>query len=488
VSPAHVSRERRWRVLLAVLVVVVGVGVAAGTRSTPAPAGAPLTPSGLVDAPDAESSAWYCTGQSTGSGISPGFLVLTNTTARPVTADINAVSDTGASVHAAVAVPASAVLAPPIPALSSGTWESETVTVAGGGLAVSQTAHGSSGWSEAPCQSTTAASWYFAGGTTANSDPLYLSLLNPTSTPVVVDLSFMTPTGAVHPINYQGIVLQPGQVQVEDVASEVQNESIVSTVVSTRTGRVVATEVQGFAGTSAGLSLVTGAPIVEPHWTIPQGQEVAGGSGEIDVFNPGNTTEAVTVRARLGSGPLAPLAAKVAPGSTWVLTTSTQTRIPVRSTYSADIRATGGPGVVVGRTVTLPSSASAPQAGMALAVGELSTLSPTGRWVVPPPGTTSSPAVSGAAPESLALANTSGAPERFIAYAVTPSGDRTLAAGTLEAGATGVVSGAPLAAAGLNLIMVRSSGPMAVSEDAGPTGGIGVVTMPGLPLAAVIGL
>ena len=96
--------------------------------------------------------------------------------------------------------------------------------------------------------------------------------------------------------------------------------------------------------------------------------------------------------------------------------------------------------------------------------------------------------MSGAAPESLALANTSGAPERYTAYAVTSSGDRTLAAGTLEAGTTGIVSGAPLAAAGLNLIMVRSSGPMAVSEDAGPTGGIGVVTMPGLPLAAAIGL
>jgi len=35
---------------------------------------------------------------------------------------------------------------------------------------------------------------------------------------------------------------------------------------------------------------------------------------------------------------------------------------------------------------------------------------------------------------------------------------------------------------------VRASGPMAVSEDVGPTGGFGVVTMPGIPLAAAIGL
>ena len=337
-------------------------------------------------APNAESSAWYCTGQSTGSGISPGYLVLTNTTGRSVAASITAVSDAGATVHTAVAVPAHAV-ATSIPSLSTGSWESQTVTVSGGGVALSQAVHGPSGWSEAPCQSTTAASWYFPSGTTANSDPLYISLLNPTSTPVVVDLTFMTPTGAVHPINYQGIVLQSGEVQVENVASEVQNASTVSTVVATRTGRVVASEVQGFSGSSAGLALVPGAVDPESRWTIPQNRDTEGSSSEIDVFNPGAVPESVTVRLRLGSGPLAPLTDSVAPGATWVLATGKQTRIPHDATYSADIEATGGPGVVVGRTVVLPSSDPAPQAGMALAVDGVSAASPTGAWVVPPPGT-----------------------------------------------------------------------------------------------------
>jgi hypothetical protein len=34
---------------------------------------------------------------------------------------------------------------------------------------------------------------------------------------------------------------------------------------------------------------------------------------------------------------------------------------------------------------------------------------------------------------------------------------------------------------------VHSSGPMAVSEDLGPSAGVGVVSMPGIPLAAAIG-
>ena len=106
VSPAHHSSERRWVVLALVVVVVVGVSVAAAARSTPAPAGAPATPSALVSAPDAESSASYCTGQTTSTGSAPGFLILTNTTARPVTGTITAVTDAGDTVHTAVAVPA----------------------------------------------------------------------------------------------------------------------------------------------------------------------------------------------------------------------------------------------------------------------------------------------------------------------------------------------------------------------------------------------
>jgi hypothetical protein len=53
--------------------------------------------------------------------------------------------------------------------------------------------------------------------------------------------------------------------------------------------------------------------------------------------------------------------------------------------------------------------------------------------------------------------------------------------------ATLLVSGSALAAAGLDQIIVRASGPMAVSEDAAPSGAVGVVTIPGLPLSALIG-
>jgi hypothetical protein len=495
VSPAHAGRtarhgpERRWPVLLVVAAVIVGAAVGLGTRGSSNPAPASATPAALVSAPDAESSAWYCTGQTMPSGPAPGFLVLSNATTRAVDADITTVTDTGASVNAAVSVPAQSVLTPSLPVPSSGSFEADTVALDGGGVSVSQAVHGPAGWSLGPCQSSTSASWYFASGSTSGSNGLYVSLLNPTSSPVVVDLGFMTPTGAVHPLNYQGVVIDPGATLAEDVASEVQNASQVSTVVTARTGRVVASEVQTFAGTSSGLSVMPGLSRPEDRWAIPLAQESAGGgNSEIDAFNPGTTPEKVTVHLRLASGPLAPLESTVAPGQTWALATSHQTRIPVGAGYSAEVDATGGPGVVVSRVVVAPAAATAPQAGVATAVDSLTSSTPASEWIVAPPGTPASPAVSGAARDALAVLNVGGTPETFSAYAVASGHLHLLASGTLAPSASAVVTGSTLSGAGFDPIVVRAGGPVAVSEDLTPSGGVGVVAMFGVPLAAPLGL
>jgi hypothetical protein len=181
------------------------------------------------------------------------------------------------------------------------------------------------------------------------------------------------------------------------------------------------------------------------------------------------------------------LTEKVLPGTTWSLPTSAQTRIPDNETYATAIDAAGGSGVVVSRTSGVPDDATPPpRAGMVLAVDGLSSAVPTGEWVVPPPGTSDSPAVSGAAPAYLALFNTSASGETYSAMATTASGNKVVATGTLQAGATVVVPPSTLAAAGLDPIVVHASGPMAVSEDASPSAGFGMVSMPGIPLAAAI--
>jgi len=495
VSPVHAVRasdhgpERRWPVVVVVAAVIVGtaVVVGVGTRGSSSPAATPATPAALVSAADAESSAWYCTGQTTSSGGAPGFLVLSNTTTQAVDAGISTVTDTGASVSAAVSVPAQGVLVPSSSMPSSGSWQAETVTLDGGGVSVSQAVHSPAGWSVVPCVSSTSANWYFASGSTAGSNGLYVALLNPTSSPVVVDLGFMTPTGPVQPVNYQGVVIDPGATLTEDVASEVQNASQVSTVVTARTGRVVASEVQTYAGSSSGLSLVQGLSQPQEHWAIPLAQESSGGSSEIDVFNPGSAPEKVTVHMRLASGPLAPLEDTVAPGGTWALATSHETRIPAGANYSAEVDATGGHGVVVSRAVVAPAAATVPQAGVATAVDSLTSSAAAHEWIVPPPGTQSSPAVSGAARNALTVLNVGSTPETFDAHAVEPGRRRLLATGTIAPGASAVVTGSTLSAAGFDPIVVSASGHTAVSEDLAPSGGVGVVGMPGVALAATLG-
>jgi hypothetical protein len=153
VRPVH-GGQRRWLVLLVVAAVLVGVAQAARSPGTSEPGGPPLAPASLVGAPDAESSAWYCTGQSTAAGqLAPGSVILTNSGTRTVRGTIDGVTDTGATVRAAVSVPPRRQLVADVPTPTSGTWLSEEVTLAGGGVAVSQTLQGSSGWAEAPCQS-----------------------------------------------------------------------------------------------------------------------------------------------------------------------------------------------------------------------------------------------------------------------------------------------------------------------------------------------
>ncbi len=194
------------------------------------------------------------------------------------------------------------------------------------------------------------------------------------------------------------------------------------------------------------------------------------------------------MRFRLPSGPLAPLTDKVLPGTTWVVPTSAETRLPASETYATTIDATGGPGVVVGRTVSIAWC-------VAVAPGRHG--GGRGRSEHHVAGGRVGGAAAGDGEQSGRERCRPGVPraaehlcrsrELHARSPPTASGDHVVATGTLAAGSVEIVSGSPLAAAGLDPILVRASGPMAVSEDAGPSAGFGVVSMPGIPLAAAIG-
>lgn len=448
-------------------------------------AAAPVALSTVGAPVGAESSDWYCTGGTgTASGAANATLYLVNAGARTVVGTLTVAASTGASSSEAISVPPGQTTAVPSTVVQ-GPWLASRVDLEGGGVTVDELVHGAAGWAEAPCASTTSTSWYFASGSTANGSLLYVSVYNPASTMAVVDLTFYTTSGVIRPDLFQGLVLAPGAVVVAEVASYVQGQSSVSTVVEARAGRVVADELEEHAvdGVS-GLSLELGSPSPERRWLVPRTVNVTGGRDETVVFNPTGVAEQVTAAVRLPSGPVTPEVRQLAPGATWTLVTSGLIRIPPNTDYATTVTASG-PGVVVDRVVRSSSAGTPPQWGAVAATPSAWTTVASGRWALANPAVPTTP-VGGAAPFALDLLNPGGHEVTVTVRLLTRSGPSRLGRmGGLRIppGALTVVEPAALAAAGGRPLVVSSSGPLAATLDATPAGMPGVVALAAIPLA-----
>jgi hypothetical protein len=469
-----------------VLAVVIGLGIV-DRATAPGTAVAPPSPTALVAPPGAQSSTWYCAG-ATGqaSGTANASLVLTNTTAQPTEATLAVVSDAGARASTVVHLAANAPTVVQPTALEQGGWLAAEVVVSSGGVVVTQSVQGPSGWSESACASRTADHWYFPSGTTTSGNLLYLSLFNPSTSATVADLTFMTPQGVQQPQPFQGIVLAPGQLQVVVVGTYVQDQGSVSTVVTARSGQLVAAELQVATNPGTkGLSLATGVVAPADRWSLPRTFEPTAGVAVLSVLNPTMGPETVRLAVRLASGPVAPLTRVVPARSTWVLPLSDETRVPRNADYSALVTSSGGAGVVVGRGVALPGSSPLPQYGLATAVDGPSIAVASHEWWLPGFGTAAAPAVPGAQDAALAVQNTGSTDEQFEVLELTATGLRAVAGLgplTVAPGGFSVLAGSLFAAASVPLV-VRAGGPLAVWAEGGPSGAPGAVAVGGIPSA-----
>lgn len=481
--PPRRRRHLRRAAPLVATAALIAVAAVVAAGSSGSPSSEPRPPAvDAVASPGAESSSWYCAGGTGSSGnLAMPTVYLTNVSHVTVRGHVFAVSDTGSTGNEAVVVPARTQVAVAPAGLAHGSWLATTVNLDGGGVVATQAVVGSNGWSEAPCASLTAHTWYFASGSTAGGHDLFVSLFNPTATAAVVDLDFRTPSGLLtQPPQFQGILVPPQGVSVADVGSYVQGASDISADAVTRAGLVVADELEIATGSRQGVSLRLGTPLPERAWSVPRTVDVTGGSAVLHVYNPTGAAQSVTASFRLPSGPTAPITDELAPGATWLLDLSATTRLPRNDDFATRVDASGG-GVVVDRVLEAPAKAASPQWGSAAGV-ERSQWS-AGEWVLPAPGVPGHPATAKAAPFALALASQSRAPVtvRFGVLdgtTVTPLGRGVL----LLPGAATVIEPAQLAPAGLRPIVVTANGPLAVSQDLVPAGSPGVVTLPGIAL------
>jgi len=467
----------RPAVLVGVAAAVLGVGLVA--VAIPPPAAVPPAPAadGLGVAPAAAtSSSLFCaTGAGAGAGAgATGVVVLTNTS----DVDVHGVMTTvragaGASVRRTVVVPArgqaDVIPAAGLPAGAS----AASFAFSGGGVSATAVVGGAAGWSAAPCPARVASQWDIPGGGTKDG-LLSLSLFNPTAAVAVVDLTFLTTSGAVLvPQAYQGVTVGPGQLVTEALNDYVQDQPVVTTLVQATSGSLVATALHqptGPAGT--GLTLLAGVPAASTTWRFAQTTAVAGGSVDLVLADPATAPATVQVSAGLPSASVVPRTLSVAGRSVSLLRLSAIPGWPLGSPYSVTVRSTVP--LVVGRSVAAPAGAAAPRTGAGPAVSAAAR-----SWLVVGPGRPGHPLVAGATIASLAVADPGDVPADVL---VAPLAGGPPVARLRVAPHSLAVLG-PSAVGGLRPLVVTSPVPVVVEDDLGPAGAPGVVSLTGIPLS-----
>ena len=369
---------------LPVLVVIAGLLVAggladrAGRAATPRAVGLPTGPRAAPAS--ATSSTWFCTGaQARLDGPAVGTVVVVNTGRSARRGSVTVIPDKGSprSVPLRVAAPgrAGVRLADVVTADNA----SALVELDGGQVVAELVTQGPQGDSVTPCASSASDSWYFAEGATTRDANEVLMVFNPFPEDALADFSFSTETDRVVPQALAGLVVKGRGMVAVPVGDHVRRRAAVSTVVTSRVGRLVVARLQLFDGTGdvprSGVSLALGASVPRPVWYFPEGYAGNGVTERIQVFNPSAREARVAIDVLLDQGEADPVELTVPAFSRVTFTVNDEPRVPPNVGHAAVVRAENGVAVVAERTVE--AAAPAPGTGLAVTLGATG---PASRW------------------------------------------------------------------------------------------------------------
>jgi uncharacterized protein DUF5719 len=463
------------RTRLVVIAIVVGCllvaaildrGDASGsnTGATPVALGPRLPAAG------AEATAWYCAeGTSNPGGRADERVFVANVGRHVARARITVFpgADQAAAVRT-VEVPPGGLSGIHVADIAATAEPGVLVETAGSPAVVTHSITGNGDAGLGPCARDASPEWHFAAGTTARGASLWLALFNPFRDDAIVDIGFLTNSGALAPGELQGFVV-PGQSRVTvAVHDQAHRDDLVATQVTSRRGRVVAEQSQVLDGTDGrkGLSLSLGAPALGHAFEFPNGSVGPGRSETLVVANPAQTPATATVRTRLDAGALEPEIITVpAQGAVAV---DLGRRVPPGVGFSVGVssRAAIVAETLTAQTAPVPSN----QRGIATNVGEHHA---SRRWVLAPSrvGNTS---------DLVAILNLGRAPVSFRTRFF--SGGRVTvppgATGRIEPGRRAVVNVAALGLTGAGVLEVDASGPVLVAREA--------AGMPGITIAHAV--
>jgi hypothetical protein len=476
VSAAHHGASRRSFGQGLVLIVVVASLVllallSTASRDTGSPQPASFGPSSVAPS-SADSSSYTCGGFTPGaSSAAPGRVLLSNTTAAPRSVTISVVDDAGRTALLKVVAPAGVTTPVEVStAVTGGLVAAANVLVEGGGVGVSEETEGPGGTSAAQCASSTSSTWYLVGGTSPDHASLVYSLINPTVTPAVVNVTFSTPDGIVVPQLTQGLVVAAHSVVLVQANQVLPHVSVMAGIVRATQGTLVAFATQQ-TPTPGGSSVTLGIPTLSRLWVQPRGVATPGTQSSLLIDNPSPAQVHVTITVRVPSGLLPAWTEEVGPFSVFQLQVSPASRVPLTDTYTATIQS-DGPGVAVAQMVM---SASARSGGWGVAPLVAPAASSARSWLLPgspsgAPAGVSVVAVGGSVTIHASVLTAKGAEPVPGLDGVQLEGDAQLS-----------TSAAGLALMGRSPVLISASGPLAVGEDLTGTAAPGVATIAGIP-------
>jgi len=489
-------------VAVAIVVIVAGIGLVDASVSRapigPLPGSSGGAASAVVVAGAAQSVEWSCPGGSGSSGPAPASIVLTSSRPIPIPARVRVVSTAGLERFSSVVVPAYGQVSVDLASILKGPFLGAYVLVNGGGVGASEVDSGFTGWSAAPCASHGADQWYFADGSTAGGDRLFLELLDPGTTPAVVNLSFGSAASGemVSPAAYQGIVVPPSGLVVENLGHHAVSRVPLATVVKATSGVVTAAELQvGSTGGSTipagGMALTLGSPSTAGKWWFPVNWDQVGSVVAFHVFNPGDKTVKMSAIFTFGGGKVGPLRLIVKPRSIYSMLANDIPGLPLSTPYELRLKVTHGTGVMVDSSLQAPPSASPkPLFGIAPSFSNGAR-----RWLVPKlPFPATGEAAIGIADLARKPAHvtvkllTQGEAAGTVHKAASSSGagGGTVVASEVVKGSMSLVmvAGKNLSSsAGSSVLIVQATRPVAVVVDAEPSGIFGAVTIPALMMS-----
>jgi hypothetical protein len=241
--------------------------------------------------------------------------------------------------------------------LVQGEWGAALVELNAGGAAVTHEVRGPGGWDIERCATQASGQWTFPWGQTAPQDSasLRLALFNPFPAEAVVDISFDTEDGFRAPETLQGFLVPPRRLVTVDLTELVPVRRRITTMITARSGRLVADRIQTLTGTDGTvvLDVSAGAPAAATSWYFADGRVDPGTHERIAIFNPGEETAEVEVsvdRSRVAQQlPIEPFELQIGPQSYAEIVLNDEGRVPEPLRHSTVVRSVNGVAVVAER-------------------------------------------------------------------------------------------------------------------------------------------